>query len=157
MGLAAPRPTLVLQTHLFADIDKAIITLVFEEDARFSAFGLEVPAEAVVEARIVLVRAIFRIARLFKLVGSVLTYNSEENIQQPIAVVVKEDRGRGMSLIVEAGVLGNVFECAGAVVFKEDIAPAQNGHVEVWVAVVVDIGERGRYPQSIWPPRPPAG
>ena len=51
-----------------------------------------------------------------------------------------------MSLIVEAGVFGNIFECAGTVVFKEDIAPAQDGHVEVWIAVVVDIGERGRYP-----------
>ena len=59
-------------------------------------------------------------------------------------VVVEEHRRRRVADVVEAGCRGDVLEVALAVVLEQHVAAAHGGDVEIRVAVVVDVGERGR-------------
>ena len=50
-----------------------------------------------------------------------------------------------MADVAEAGRRGDVAEVAVAVVLEQHVAAAHGGDVEIRVAVVVDVGERGRH------------
>src|SRR5262245_31636842 len=65
-------------------------------------------------------------------------------IEQAVVVVVEEDRTRRVADMVDASRLRNVREMAFPVVFEEDVSLADSADEQVLIAVVVDVGERGR-------------
>ncbi len=75
------------------------------------------------------------------LLGRVLADVDQEDVEQAVAVVVEEDRPRGVADVAQARLRGDVLELALAVVLVEDVALAHGGDVEVGVAVVVHVGE----------------
>ena len=63
----------------------------------------------------------------------------DEQVQVSVAVVVDPGRaGRPFARILHAGLLGNVRECAIAVVV-EQCAPRIAGDVQIWIPIVIEI------------------
>ena len=107
---------------------------------RFGALGLQVPGEGVLEGHVVLVAA--RPPIVF---GRVPPDVDQEQIEPAVAVVVEEHRRRRMPDVVEARRPRRCrVNLPVAVVLEQHVAAAHGRHVEVGVAVVVDVGERGR-------------
>ena len=97
--------------------------------------GVEVALEGVAEPDIVPARSL--------LVGRVAADVGDEEIQQSIAVVVEEDRGRGMADIFEAGLFRDVGEVTASIVDEQVVATANRRDEQIGVAIVIDVGEGG--------------
>ena len=120
-------------------VHEVVLAGVVIEDAGFGTFRMQVSGEGVLERHVVL-----GVPLATNGIGRVPSDVDQEQIELAVVVVVEEHRGRRVSRVVEAGRHGNVFEVPLAVVLEEHVAAADRGHVEVLVAVVVDIGEGGR-------------
>ena len=69
-----------------------------------------------------------------------------DQVEPAVAVVVEEDRARGVADVAEPRLLGDVLELPLAVVLEQGVAHADRGDVEVLVAVVVEVGEPDAVP-----------
>src|SRR5215831_1173610 len=81
--------------------------------------------------------------------GRVPTDVRHVQVEQAIVVVVEEDGARRMSYVVDARGLRDVFEVAAAVVLEQHVATANGRYEEILIAVVVDVGKRGRHANPI--------
>ncbi len=108
-----------------------------EQDAGFGPLGLQVPGECIVKGDVI---AIGRLAT--EDLGGIASDVDQKEIELPVAVVVEEDRRRGMAGVPGAGGCRDVAEMSSPIVLEEHVAAADGRHVEVWVTVVIDVGKR---------------
>ena len=136
-GVARPRD--VEEARLFRDVDEAVSAFVAIEDAALGALGLQVAGEGVLERHVVLVAgARDRVRRIPSDVD-------EEQVEPAVAVVVEEHGARRVPGVAEARRRGDVTEAALAVVLEEHVAGPDRRDVQIRIAVVVDVGKRGRH------------
>ena len=67
---------------------------------------------------------------------------AKEQVQQAIAVVVKEDCRRRVPRVVESGLFRNVPESTRAEVVEEVVAVPDGGYEKILPAIIVNVGER---------------
>ena len=147
-GRGVSGPAHVPQTGLPGDVPEQIAALVAVEDALLEALGHQVAGERVAVSVVErVVDAV--IGCLAQLVGGVLAHVGEEQVQQAIVVVVEEHRTRRMAFVPGAGCLGDVPEGPAADVLEQAVSRANGGDVEVRIAVVVDVRERGRHGDAV--------
>ena len=147
-GSRIASPAHVPQAGLFRDIDEAIAALVVIEDALLEALRLEVAGKRVTEA--VVERVIDTvIGCLTQFFGRVPAHVGEEQVEQAIPVVVKEHGAGRMAFVPGTGCIGYVAESPAPDVFIQAVSLANSRDVEVCIAVVVDVRERGSDGNSV--------
>ena len=118
--------------------------LILEQDAGLRTLGLQVCRKCVRISHFIKVFPIIRtgepIVHDFRRdICCVLADVYQKQVQSTVTVIIKEDGGRGMTVVVETGCGRNVGEFSLAVVFKQSVGMAHVRNVQVSVAVVVDI------------------
>ena len=70
------------------------------------------------------------------------THIANQQIDQAVVVVVKEDSPGGVSDQAKTRFLGNIFKVALTIVLEENISLIDGRHVKIFVTRVVDIRKR---------------
>ena len=131
------RPGGVPQPRLLGCLLEAAAARVPEKEGGLAPLRVQVAGEGVGEGDPQSVGA--------ALVPGVAPDAGHEQIEVAVAVGVEEDRPRGVLAVpAHAGRRRDIGEARAAVIAEEQVAGADGGHVQVRIAIAVDVGERSR-------------
>src|SRR5580704_5419554 len=128
-------PAARIESHICGDILELIVAQIFVENRVLEAFGMEVAGKRVLQADVSSFWSFF--------VAGINADIADEQIDQTIVIVVKEESPGGMSNQIKASFMRNVLEMAMAIVLEENITFVHGGYEEILMPGVVDIAERG--------------
>src|SRR5580704_441391 len=128
-------PAARIESHFRGDILELIVAQIFVENRVLEPFGMEVAGKRVLQADVSSFWSFF--------VGGIDADIADEQIDQTIVIIIKEESSGRMSNQIKTGFMRNVLEMAMTIILEEDISFVDGGDEEILMPGVVDIAERG--------------